>query len=138
MSTTNDNGSSTWTSWLLKQGTTTVLLVGMAVFVAWYLVIPMRDMQQKMQTSAVETNELNAKTNALNAATNVANAALLATVVETQKKVIDNQNVIVESQKKISDLQAEQIASENRRTKILEEIRDDQRAFPAVAARRDK
>ncbi len=138
MSTTNDNGAATWQSWLLKQGATTVLLVGMAVFVGWYLVLPMRDMQQKMQQSAIETNELNAKTNTLNANTNIVNSTLLATVVETQKKVIDNQNVIVESQKKISDLQAEQIASENRRTKILEEIRDDQRAFPAVAARRDK
>jgi hypothetical protein len=117
-----------WSDWLYKQSVTTVLLVGFAMFVGWYLVIPLRDYQAKMTDSVIAANKTNSEANRTNATT-------ISKISDNQSNIVATQQIIMAEQKAIVTAQYETMKVNERMVKVLEDIRTDQRKFPAVAER---
>lgn len=86
-------------AWMMKQGIFATMLCLAASWFAWYIVIPMRDGQQAFMLSVIDTNKEYAKA-----------SAKFAEVQQTQSFTLS----------KLTE-------QHNQQTKILEQIRDDQR-----------
>jgi|SRR3990167_2506549 len=93
------NAQFSWWRWLAQQSAMTVFLGCFAYFIAFYIVIPMRDDQKAFLMSVMETNKIHAAAQAQLTQVQTTQANTMSTLVEEQKKT----------------------------TSILQQIRDDQR-----------
>lgn len=95
-----------WWSWLARQGAMTVFLGAFAYFLAFSIVIPMRDDQKAFMQSVIRTNETNA-------ATHASAAAAMTQLSQVQTVQATTLTALADQQKQT--------------TSILQQIRDDQR-----------
>jgi len=96
-----------WASFIAKFGFATFAAVGLMYFLAFYIVLPMRDDQKAFVNSVVETNRLNATAQA-------SSSAAMQQLTEVQRTQSATLNNLVDQQRQT--------------TTILQQIRDDQRA----------
>ncbi len=96
-----------WVSFITKFGFATFVAVGLMYFLAFYIVLPMRDDQKVFVNSVIDTNKLNA-------AAQASAAASMQQLTEVQRTQSATLNNLVDQQRNT--------------TLILQQIRDDQRA----------
>jgi len=101
-----------WTSFIARFGFATAVACALMYFVAYSIVIPMRDDQKRFMDSVIDTNKTNTESNRQLSVVQV-------TQTENMKTLVENQKLIIRQGEKTSE--------------ILSQIRDDQRKFPAVA-----
>ena len=107
MADANGNGKPfDWRRWLADQGPQTVMLVAFAWWVATYLLLPLRDSQQKMNDSMVRANDKHADAAVKNSEAAVSWAAA--------KQADAMTNAAISDQMKNTTI-------------LLQQIRDDQR-----------
>jgi hypothetical protein len=95
----NTNGDFSWWRWAAQQSAMTVFLGCAAYFLAFYIVIPLRDDQKAFLMSVMDTNKVHAAAQSQLTQVQMTQANTLATLVDEQRKT----------------------------TAILQQIRDDQR-----------
>jgi hypothetical protein len=109
----HDHGPFDWRRWLASQGVMAVFLAAMAYGVFFYMVVPMRDQQQKYIDSMILTNKQNADSFGQLVTSHKDASSKLDNLVQISKESSGKLDGILRSQEQVLP--------------TLQQMRDDQR-----------